>query len=131
MKKLGLLPFYHSETLCELIYVSSFCVLDWSPAHNGDNIITAVGQVTSMDMGYRLPIDINAHPFSKYTGVYFKDPEYGVRKDPIPGPLTRAIQGDFELTNRSVSLFKLVWTLQFTIFCNSCRNICTKFNFFG
>ena len=45
---------------------------DWRPVHDGNNIITAVGEVHTMDMGYRLPIDINSHPFSKFTSVYFK-----------------------------------------------------------
>jgi hypothetical protein len=45
---------------------------DWRPVHDGNNIITAVGDVHSMDMGYRLPIDINSHAFSKFTSVYFK-----------------------------------------------------------
>lgn len=29
-----------------------------------------------MDMGYKLPVDINSHAFSKFTSVYFKVLKY-------------------------------------------------------
>nr|KAG5714689.1 hypothetical protein BaRGS_000177 [Batillaria attramentaria] len=79
---------------------------DWRPVHDGGNIMAAVGDVQPMDMGYRLPVDINSHPFSKYTSVYFKDPKWGVRMEPLRGPLT-SVQSD-EIAHRAVSLFKLI-----------------------
>ena len=34
------------------------------------HITTALGDVIPMDMGYKLPVDINSHVFSKYTTVF-------------------------------------------------------------
>ncbi|XP_076448222.1 unconventional myosin-XV-like isoform X2 [Babylonia areolata] len=80
---------------------------DWEPVHDGRNIITAVGEVQPMDMGYRLPVDINSHPFSKYTGIYFKDPhQWGVKEEPLQTSLT-ALHGD-QLTQRALAVFKLI-----------------------
>ncbi|XP_076459661.1 unconventional myosin-XV-like isoform X2 [Babylonia areolata] len=79
---------------------------DWRLVHDGKNIITAVGDVQPMDMGYRLPVDINSHPFSKFTSVYFKNPEWGVKKEPLHTSLT-TVQGE-ALSHRALSLFKLI-----------------------
>ncbi|KAL8573674.1 hypothetical protein ACOMHN_007227 [Nucella lapillus] len=79
---------------------------DWRPVHDGQNIITAVGDVQPMDMGYRLPVDINSHPFSKFTSVYFKNPDWGVKKEPLHGPLTN-MQSDAP-SHTALSIFKLI-----------------------
>lgn len=79
---------------------------DWRPVHDGGNIMATVGDVQPMEMGYRLPVDINSHPFSKYTSIYFKDPQWGVKAEPLHSPLTK-IQSD-EISHKALSVFKLI-----------------------
>ena len=49
-----------------------YLLVDWELFHSGPSVISALGDVVPMDMGYKLPVDINSHAFSKYTSVYFK-----------------------------------------------------------
>ncbi|KAK6169157.1 hypothetical protein SNE40_020262 [Patella caerulea] len=79
---------------------------DWQLVHNSKHVITAVGDVRPMDMGYKLPVDINSHVFNKFTGVYFKDPSWGVRNEPIKAPLSNTPGED--VFHKSISVFKLI-----------------------
>ncbi|KAH9502357.1 hypothetical protein Btru_073529 [Bulinus truncatus] len=79
---------------------------DWNPSHNGQHIITSSVDVVSMDMGYKLPVDINSHAFSKYTSVYFKNPNWGVQMEPIKSPLL-PVQGE-DSPAKALAVFKLI-----------------------
>ncbi|XP_060553902.1 unconventional myosin-XV-like isoform X5 [Ruditapes philippinarum] len=89
----------------ELAYV--YNKLDgWKAPHSDRQIISVIGDVIPMDMNYRLPGDINSHAFSKYTGVYFKNPDWGVSVEPIKSALTK-VQGD-QNNRLAQSVFKLI-----------------------
>ncbi|KAI8796897.1 unconventional myosin-XV isoform X2 [Biomphalaria glabrata] len=79
---------------------------DWNPSHNGQHIITSSVDVMAMDMGYKLPVDINSHAFSKYTSIYFKNHSLGVQVEPIKTPLL-PLQGD-ENPAKALAVFKLI-----------------------
>ncbi|XP_041362375.1 unconventional myosin-XV-like isoform X3 [Gigantopelta aegis] len=79
---------------------------EWQHVNNAEHIIAVSSGIHPIDMGYRLPIDINSHVFSKYTSVYFKNPTWGFQAEPIRTPLT-SVQGE-ELIHRSCSIFKLI-----------------------
>ncbi|XP_059156810.1 unconventional myosin-XV-like isoform X1 [Physella acuta] len=79
---------------------------DWDLYHNGQHVIIAPGEVTPMDMGYKLPVDINSHVFNKFTSIYFKNPNWGVQMEPIKTALT-AVQGEDNI-HRAVAVFKLI-----------------------
>ncbi|PVD39191.1 hypothetical protein C0Q70_01819 [Pomacea canaliculata] len=89
----------------ELAYVYSK-LDEWRLPHDGVNIMAAAGDVQAMDMGYRLPVDINSHSFSKFTSVYFREPRWGVKMEPLKSSLTN-LQSD-DLVYKSLSLFKLI-----------------------
>ncbi|GFR79257.1 myosin-XV, partial [Elysia marginata] len=79
---------------------------DWDLYHSGPTVITAVGDVSPMDMGYKLPVDINSHVFSKYTSVYFKNPNWGMQMEAIETSLT-PVQGE-ENNALALAVFKLI-----------------------
>ncbi|XP_064594768.1 unconventional myosin-XV-like isoform X2 [Liolophura sinensis] len=79
---------------------------DWNMVHTERHLVQTVGNMEAMDMQYRLPADINAHTFSKYTSVYFKGNEWGVRRDGISTPFT-AVQTEDDVKN-ALSIFKLI-----------------------
>ncbi|GFO23509.1 myosin-xv [Plakobranchus ocellatus] len=79
---------------------------DWELYHSGPTVITALGDVVPMDMGYKLPVDINSHAFSKYTSVYFKNPNWGMQMEPLETSLT-PVQGE-ENNALALAAFKLI-----------------------
>ena len=54
------------------LVILTLLVADWQYINNAEHIIAVSSGINPIDMGYRLPIDINSHVFSKYTSVYFK-----------------------------------------------------------
>ncbi|ESO87136.1 hypothetical protein LOTGIDRAFT_229291 [Lottia gigantea] len=79
---------------------------DWHMIHHSQHVKTASGDVRPMDMGYKLPVDINSHVFNKFTSVYFKDPSWGAKSEPIRGPLTNVQEND--IYHKAISVFKLI-----------------------
>lgn len=79
---------------------------DWTPSHSDRHIISVVGDVIPMDLRYKLPNDINSYAFNKYTSVYFKEPEWGVKMEPISTALTH-VQGD-NANKLAQAVFKMI-----------------------
>lgn len=48
------------------------CFLDWTPVHSERQLVKVVGHVVEPEEKYSLPQDIDQHPFSKFTNIYFK-----------------------------------------------------------
>nr|XP_034311051.1 unconventional myosin-XV isoform X10 [Crassostrea gigas] len=85
---------------------------DWQSINNDRHIITVNREVQQMDQHYRLPEDINAHAFSKFTSVFFKDPNWGFMLNPIKSSLTQGVNGE-ELNQIAVAVFKLILRLMY------------------
>ncbi|XP_062594386.1 unconventional myosin-XV-like isoform X8 [Saccostrea cucullata] len=85
---------------------------DWQSINNDRHIITVSKDVQQMDQHYKLPEDINAFPFSKFTGVFFKDPNWGFTMTPIKSSLTQGVTGG-ELNQIAAAVFKLILRLMY------------------
>ncbi|XP_056017857.1 unconventional myosin-XV-like isoform X8 [Ostrea edulis] len=85
---------------------------DWQSINNDRHIVTVNREVLQMDQHYKLPEDINAFAFSKFTSVFFKDPNWGFTLTPIKSPLTQGITGE-EMNQIAVAVFKLILRLMY------------------
>ncbi|XP_078318920.1 unconventional myosin-XV-like isoform X3 [Crassostrea virginica] len=85
---------------------------DWQSINNDRHIITVSRDIHQVDQRYRLPDDINAHAFSKFTSVFFKDPNWGFTLTPIKSSLTQGISGE-EANQIAAAVFKLILRLMY------------------
>ncbi|XP_073998346.1 unconventional myosin 10A isoform X4 [Rhodnius prolixus] len=95
----------HLDIPAELAFVFNK-LEDWQPIHTERQLVKVVGHVVDKDDNYTLPSDIDQHPFSKFTNVYFKSHVWGMKREPIKTPLlTKALDSDFA---ESLAIFKLI-----------------------
>ena len=61
---------------------------------------------SSVQKHLKLPRDVDAHSFAKFTNIYFRTHVWGAKSDPIETPfLSKSNDADF---HQSLSIFKLV-----------------------
>lgn len=95
----------HLDIPAELAFVFNK-IDDWTPVHSERQLVKVVGHVVEPEEDYNLPTDIDQHPFSKFTNIYFKSHVWGMKREPIKTPLlTKALDSDF---NESLAIFKLI-----------------------
>lgn len=97
----------HLEIPAELAFI--FSKLDgYSPPHSERNLVKVVGGVSGSPTPINLPPDLNQFEFNKFTSVYFKGADFGLKKDPITTPfLSKAAARDQDFQD-AVALFKLI-----------------------
>lgn len=91
----------------ELAYINSK-VESFSPTHTDRNMVKVIGGINGSQSPLTLPPDINQFEFGKFTSVYFKGADFGMRKEPISAPfLSKAAARDSDFQD-SIALFKLI-----------------------
>lgn len=97
----------HLEIPAELAFI--FSKLDgYNPPHTERNLVKVVGGVTGQPPNIPLPSGLNQFEFAKFTSVYFKGSDLGVKKEPISTPfLSKAAARDQDFQD-AVALFKLI-----------------------
>jgi hypothetical protein len=91
-----------------------FSQTDWNPPQTDKNITKSMETPadSSVQKHLKLPRDVDAHSFAKFTNVYFRTHEWAATKSPIETPfLSKSNDADF---HQSLSIFKLVCD---TFFC--------------
>lgn len=79
---------------------------DWQPPHMDFQITAVAGSVMPFNWNPVLPPDIDAHSFSKYAGVFFKNNhKLGMTNKPIKEPFLQLLNVDKQ---HSLSIFKLI-----------------------
>lgn len=98
---------HHLEIPAELAFI--FSKLEgYTPLHTERNLVKVVGGVAGSPQPIQSPNDIHQFEFAKFSSVYFKGAEFGLRKDPITSPfLSKAAARDQDFQD-SVALFKLI-----------------------
>ena len=98
---------HHLEIPAELAFI--FSKLEgYTPPHTERNLVKVLGGVTGNVPPISLPHDFNQFEFSKFTSVYFKGTELGLRRDPISQPfLSKAAARDQDFQD-AVAVFKLI-----------------------
>ncbi|XP_014277405.1 unconventional myosin-XV isoform X2 [Halyomorpha halys] len=95
----------HLDIPAELAFVFNK-IDDWTPVHSERQLVKVVGHVVEPEENNTLPQDIDQHPFSKFTNIYFKSHVWGMKREPIKTPLlTKALDSDFA---ESLAIFKLI-----------------------
>ncbi|BES99216.1 MyTH4 domain [Nesidiocoris tenuis] len=96
----------HLDIPAELAFVFNK-IEDWQPVHTERQLVKVVGHVIDKENErYILPSDIDQHPFSKFSNIYFKSHVWGMKREPIKSPLlTKALDSDF---TESLAIFKLI-----------------------
>lgn len=98
---------HHLEIPAELAFI--FSKLDgYTPPHTERNLVKVVGGVSGIPPIINLPNDLNQFEFAKFTSVYFKGAEFGLKREPIMTPfLSKAAARDQDYQD-AVALFKLI-----------------------
>lgn len=98
---------YHLEIPAELAFI--FSKLDgYSPPHTERNLVKVIGGVNGSQPPLNIPPDLNQFEFNKFTSVYFKGADFGVKKEPITTPfLSKAAARDQDFQD-AVAVFKLI-----------------------
>ncbi|XP_042230048.1 unconventional myosin-XV-like [Homarus americanus] len=95
----------HLEIPAELAFILSK-VNDWQKPHGERNIVRAGAPVRPAAIHYNLPHDIDYHPYSKFTSIYFKSHIWGMKREPIKTPfLSKSRDADY---SDSLAVFKLI-----------------------
>ncbi|XP_017773416.1 PREDICTED: unconventional myosin-XV [Nicrophorus vespilloides] len=99
---------HHLEIPAELAFIFSKLESNYTPPHTERNLVKVVGGVTGGQPHLPLPHDLNQFEFAKFTSVYFKGSDLGVKKEPIQTPfLSKAAARDQDFQD-AVALFKLI-----------------------
>lgn len=98
---------HHLEIPAELAFI--FSKLEgYTAPHTERNLVKVVGGVTGVPPIINLPNDLNQFEFAKFTSVYFKGADFGVKREPITTPfLSKAAARDQDFQD-AVALFKLI-----------------------
>lgn len=98
---------HHLEIPAELAFI--FSKLEgYNPPHTERNLVKVVGGVNGTPAPINLPTDLNQFEFNKFTSVYFKGGDFGLKKEPITTPfLSKAAARDEDFQD-AVALFKLI-----------------------
>uniref|UniRef100_A0A0K8SUT5 Unconventional myosin-XV n=1 Tax=Lygus hesperus TaxID=30085 RepID=A0A0K8SUT5_LYGHE len=96
----------HLDIPAELAFVFNK-IEEWQPVHTERQLVKVVGHVVDKENErYNLPSDVDQHPFSKFSNIYFKSHVWGMKREPIKTPLlTKALDSDF---TESLAIFKLI-----------------------
>ncbi|XP_071526723.1 unconventional myosin-XV isoform X1 [Panulirus ornatus] len=95
----------HLEIPAELAFILSK-VNDWEKPHGERNIVRTAAPVRPAAIHYKLPHDIDYHPYSKFTSIYFKSHIWGMKREPIKTPfLSKSRDADY---SDSLAVFKLI-----------------------
>jgi myosin-15 len=98
---------HHLEIPAELAFIFSK-IENFNPPHTERNLIKVVGGVTGNPPPVNLPHDLNQFEFSRFSSVYFKGADLGMKKEPITAPfLSKAATRDQDFQD-AVALFKLI-----------------------
>ncbi|XP_008197063.1 unconventional myosin-XV [Tribolium castaneum] len=98
---------HHLEIPAELAFIFSK-IENFNPPHTERNLIKVLGGVTGTIPPLNLPHDLNQYEFSRFSSVYFKGADLGMRKEPITAPfLSKAATRDQDFQD-AVALFKLI-----------------------
>ncbi|RZB41182.1 unconventional myosin-XV [Asbolus verrucosus] len=98
---------HHLEIPAELAFIFSK-IENYNPPHTERNLIKVVGGVTGNPPVLNLPHDLNQFEFSRFSSVYFKGADLGMKKEPITAPfLSKAATRDQDFQD-AVALFKLI-----------------------
>lgn len=98
---------HHLEIPAELAFIFSK-IENFTPPHTERNLIKVLGGVTGTVPSLNLPHDLNQFEFSRFSSVYFKGADLGMRKEPITAPfLSKAATRDQDFQD-AVALFKLI-----------------------
>ncbi|KAJ3645965.1 hypothetical protein Zmor_023581 [Zophobas morio] len=98
---------HHLEIPAELAFIFTK-IENFNPPHSERNLIKVVGGVTGNIPSLNLPHDLNQFEFSRFSSVYFKGADLGMKKEPITAPfLSKAATRDQDFQD-AVALFKLI-----------------------
>lgn len=98
---------HHLEIPAELAFI--FSKLEgYTPPHTERNLVKVVGGINGQPPNPHLPSDLHQHEFTKFTSVYFKGADLGLKREPISTPfLSKAAARDQDFQD-AVALFKLI-----------------------
>lgn len=98
---------HHLEIPAELAFIFSK-LEQYSPAHTERNLIKVVGGITGSPHPLNLPHDLSQFEFARFSSVYFKGADLGMKREPITAPfLSKAATRDQDFQD-AVALFKLI-----------------------
>lgn len=98
---------YHLEIPAELAFIFSK-LESYTPPHTERNLVKVVGGVAGAPQPINVPNDLNQFEFAKFSSIYFKGAEFGLKREPITAPfLSKAAARDQDFQD-SVALFKLI-----------------------
>lgn len=98
---------HHLEIPAELAFI--FSKLEgYTPPHTERNLVKVLGGVNGQPPNLHLPSDLHQYEFTKFTSVYFKGADLGLKREPISTPfLSKAAARDQDFQD-AVALFKLI-----------------------
>lgn len=98
---------HHLEIPAELAFI--FSKLEgYTPPHTERNLVKVLGGISGQPANPNLPHDLNQYEFTKFTSVYFKGADLGLKREPITAPfLSKAAARDQDFQD-AVALFKLI-----------------------
>lgn len=98
---------HHLEIPAELAFI--FSKLEgYTAPHTERNLVKVVGGINGVPPNINLPNDLNQFEFAKFTSVYFKGADFGLKREPITTPfLSKAAARDQDFQD-AVALFKLI-----------------------
>ncbi|KRT81983.1 Myosin head, partial [Oryctes borbonicus] len=98
---------HHLEIPAELAFI--FSKLEgYTPPHTERNLVKVVGGISGHPPNPNLPSDLHQYEFTKFTSVYFKGADLGLKREPISTPfLSKAAARDQDFQD-AIALFKLI-----------------------